>query len=344
MASRIRIAIDCMSGDHGPRSCVPAALKLLNTYTDTDIVLVGKAEEINQFLYSRDYPNLRIENAPDIVAMDEKPVSALRNKPQSSMRIAIDLLKHQKVDAVVSAGNTGALMTMGCAVLRTIPGIERPAICSAIPSGDTYCHLLDLGANVENSAEHLYQFAIMGAALSTAVDDIHNPRVALMNIGAENFKGNEQVQLAAKLIDADRHLNYVGFLEGNDLFSGRADVVVCDGFVGNVALKVCEGTATHIVDVIREKFSGGLFAKCIALFAKPVLKAIYRELNPARYNGASFLGLQGVLVKSHGDSTETSFYRAIVHARSEVENNMLAGIRELIADKLDTSRINTIDN
>ncbi|MEE8059128.1 MAG: phosphate acyltransferase PlsX [Pseudomonadales bacterium] len=331
MTPQIRIAIDCMGGDLGLRASLPAAIKALSQFTDLEIALVGNQQSIEAQLTAADHARLQIVHAPDVVVMTDKPSFALRKKKLSSMRIAIDLLQEGKVDGVVSAGNTGALMAMGCYVLKTLPGIDRPAICSAVPSANGHCYLLDLGANVDSSAEHLHQFAIMGATLSSAVDGIENPRVAVLNIGEEEIKGNEQVKLATKLIAANPQINYIGSIEGAGLFSGSADVIVCDGFVGNVALKVCEGTSSHIADVVQDQFKKNIFSRLAAMTAMPVLKRIYQKLDPQQYNGASFLGLQGVVVKSHGSSTIEGFLYAIAQARSEVNSNMLDMISQRLA-------------
>ena len=331
MASRIRIAIDCMGGDIGLRVSLPAAVKALSLFSDLDLTLVGDQSAIESLLDRADIGRFTIVHAPDVVSMSDKPSVALRKKKHSSMRIAIDLLQRGDIDAVVSAGNTGALMAIGCYVLKTLPGIDRPAICSTVPSANGHCHLLDLGANVDSCAEHLHQFAIMGAALSSAVDGIEKPRIALLNIGAEEIKGNEQVKLAAKLIEADAQLNYVGSVEGDDIFSGVADVIVCDGFVGNVALKVCEGTAAHILTVMKEYSRKNVLTFLASILALPLLKSLYKKLDPRQYNGASFLGLQGVIVKSHGNSTAESFVLAIAQARSEVECNMMSLIDHRLA-------------
>ncbi|WP_101759419.1 phosphate acyltransferase PlsX [Oceanicoccus sp. KOV_DT_Chl] len=330
MASRIRIAIDCMGGDLGLRVSIPAAIQAQSLFPDLDITLVGDESAIASVLGQAN-SSFTILHAPDVVEMSDKPSHALRRKPQSSMRMAIDLLAQSQVDAVVSAGNTGALMAIGCLVLKTLPGIERPAICSALPSPLGHCHLLDLGANVDSSAEQLEQFAIMGAALSSVVDGIDAPRIALLNIGEEAIKGNEQVQQAGKLIDVNAGLNYVGFVEGDALFKGVADVVVADGFVGNVALKVCEGTAFHIADVVKQYFNQSYVSRLAGLIASPVLKRIFHHLDPEQYNGASFLGLQGVVVKSHGASTELGFVNAIARARLEVKSNLIAVLSERLA-------------
>lgn len=332
MASRIRIAIDCMGGDFGLRSTLPAAVKALSRFPDLDLTLVGDADAIDTQLNSVDRSRLVVVHATDIVLMTDKPSVALRKKSQSSMRIAIDLLQQQQVDAVVSAGNTGALMAMGCFVLKTLPGIDRPAICSAVPVAGGHCYLLDLGANVDCSAVQLHQFAIMGAALATAVDGASSPRVALLNIGEEAGKGNEQVRSASALMSADQQLNYRGYIEGDGLFRGGADVVVADGFAGNVALKVCEGTARFIASAVKQQFNRSLITKLVGVLATPILKNIYQQLDAEQYNGASFLGLQGVVVKSHGASTVSGFEAAIARARLEVSGNVQQVIARRVAE------------
>lgn len=333
MASRIRIAIDCMGGDLGLRTSLPAALLAAHRFPNIRITLVGNAADICAHLGDSELAQFDIVHADDIVLMSDKPSVALRKKPQSSMRVAIDLLADAKVDAVVSAGNTGALMAIGCYRLKTLDGIDRPAICSSVPAVNGHCYLLDLGANVDCGAENLYQFAVMGSALATVLDDIPQPRVALLNIGAEQTKGNEQVKNAGSLIEADSTLNYVGHLEGDKLFSSNADVVVCDGFVGNVALKTMEGTASYIADIVEQQFKRTLLTRALALLVAPVLKKIYQQLNPEQYNGASFLGLQGIVVKSHGSSSEQGFVNAIEQARREVSQDLLALIGRRLSKK-----------
>jgi glycerol-3-phosphate acyltransferase PlsX len=312
-----------MGGDLGLRACIPAAVKALSLFTDLDITLVGSERQISLLLETQDHESLSIVDAPDVVTMSDKPTAALKYKKQSSMRMAIDLLQRQQVDAVVSAGNTGALMTMGCMVLKTLPGIIRPAICSALPTTKGHSFLLDLGANVDCSAEHLHQFATMGSVLASAINGEQSPRVALLNIGEESGKGNEQVKLADVLFRTDRRLNYIGFAEADKLFSGNAEVIVADGFTGNIALKSCEGTASYIGEVIQSGFSRSLLSKLAAMAARPVLKTIFQRLDPQQYNGASFLGLNGVVVKAHGNSSAEGFFNAIVQARSEVASDMI---------------------
>ncbi len=323
MASRIRIAVDCMGGDLGLRTCLPAAVKALSFFPDLNITLVGNEQQITSLLETHNHASFSIVHAPDVVTMSDKPTAALKYKKQSSMRVAIDLLQQCQVDAVVSAGNTGALMAMGCLVLKTLPGIDRPAICSSLPTTDGHCFLLDLGANVDCSAEHLHQFATMGSVLASAIGGKKNPRISLLNIGEEAGKGNVQVKLADALFKTDLQLNYIGFTEADRLFDGNADVIVADGFAGNIALKSCEGTASYISGVIRSGFNRSLVSRVAGLIARPVLKTIFQNLDPQQYNGASFLGLNGVVVKSHGNSSAEGFFSAIVQARSEVESDMI---------------------
>ena len=327
MASCIRIAIDMMSGDLGLRASLPAVFQSISDCKHVECVLVGDRLMIEAALSHRLLPSqLTILHAPDIVLMDDRPSHALRHKKNSSMRIAIDLLERNEVDAVVSAGNTGALMAMGCYVLKTMDGIERPAICGALPGPGRQRYLLDLGANVDSSAAQLHQFAQMGAAMCRSIDHIAEPKIGLLNIGAESTKGNEQVKLAAELLLADEGLNYQGFVEADTLFEGDVDVVVCDGFVGNVALKSCEGTAKYISRTIKSILSESVWLRCGAWVASPIFKRISQKLNTQQYNGASFLGLKGVIVKSHGNSSVESFTRAIERAVFEVESGMLQSI------------------
>jgi len=312
-----------MSGDLGLHVTLPAAVKALSSFPDLDITLVGSEQLVRSLLKEGEKDLFSIVHAPDIVTMSDKPAYALKHKKQSSMRMAIDLLQKTQVDAVVSAGNTGALMAMGCYIVKTLPGIDRPAICSAIPTLRGNSFLLDLGANVDSSAEHLHQFATMGSVLASALGAVEKPRVTLLNIGEEAGKGNRQVALADALFEADSQLNYIGFTEASDLFSGNAEVIVADGFVGNIALKSCEGTAFYIGDVIKGVLTRSLINRVIGVIAQPMLKTIFQKLDPQQYNGASFLGLAGVVVKSHGNSSVQGFLNAIAQARSEVASDMV---------------------
>ena len=324
----ITIAIDAMGGDHGPHVTVPAALLALKEHDQLNIVLVGLEDAILAELKSlkaATNPRLRIHHASEVVLMSESPQSALKNKKDSSMRVTINLVKSGEANACVSAGNTGALMATARFVLKTLPGIDRPAIASALPSekGDT--HMLDLGANADCTPEQLLQFAIMGAMLVSCVENKPNPTVGLLNIGSEDIKGNEVVKQTAELLRAS-HLNFYGNVEGDDIFKGTVDVVVCDGFVGNVALKTIEGFAHMTGKFLTQEFKKSWLTKIMALGAMPVLKAFKRRLDPRLYNGASFLGLRGIVVKSHGGADSVAFNHAILVAIEEARSGVLQRI------------------
>jgi glycerol-3-phosphate acyltransferase PlsX len=320
-----------MSGDHGLRVSLPAAIAALETYPDLHLVLVGDVAAIDAAIPAARRSRITTFAAAQIVAMDEKPSHALRHKSDSSMRVALDALARGDADAVVSAGNTGALMAMSVVVLDTLAGIDRPAFCAPVPTRDGHCFLLDLGANIDCSAAQLQQFAWMGSALSATLDGIEAPRVALLNIGAEAIKGNEQVKSAAMLLANDAQVNYVGYVEGDGIFSGAMDVVVCDGFVGNVALKVCEGTARLVRDKIRAAFARTTLSRLLGAVVQPVLGELRNELDPQRYNGAALLGLQGIVVKSHGNSTALSFEQAIGVAVRAAQNDLVGSIRRFLS-------------
>ncbi|WP_339674528.1 phosphate acyltransferase PlsX [uncultured Zhongshania sp.] len=328
MASQLRLAVDAMSGDHGLRSSISASLNALNQNSALHICLVGDEAAIRSALLASNYDSARLSicHSPDVVAMDDLPSKALRYKKQSSMYRALELLRDGNVAGVVSAGNTGALVAMGCIILDRLPGVRRPAICAPVPAKNGYTLMLDLGANIECDAEHLYQFAVMGAALSNALDGRDAPRLALLNVGAELIKGTSVVKEAAELISADSRLNYIGFAEGNDIFSEDIDVMVCDGFTGNVALKVCEGTANFIRGQLKETFMKSLYGRLAALVVKPVLNTFQKDINPERYNGAALLGLNGVVIKSHGGSSVKSFEAAIHQAARAVRGDLTQAI------------------
>lgn len=324
MASVYTIALDAMSGDFGLPVVIPAAKLALQEYDDIALILVGDEEKIKAEFskYGMESNHrLNIYHASQVVKMDDLPALALRNKKDSSMRVAINLVKDGTANAAVSAGNTGALMATARFVLKMLPGIDRPAICTAIPSEFGVSHVLDLGANVDSSAKHLYQFAVMGSELVKAVDNIEFPKVGLLNIGQEAIKGNEQVKAANSLLEV-ADLNYIGYVEGNDIFHKDVDVVVCDGFVGNVALKTTEGLARMISNELKAHFTSNFFSKFAALISLPVIKSFRRKFDPRRYNGASFLGLQGIAIKSHGSADSLSYANAIGIARAEAINNV----------------------
>jgi len=329
----ITVAIDAMGGDHGAHVTVPAALEILRRDSEVNIVLVGLAEVIESELRvcrAEANSRLRIHHAGEVVTMDDPPALALRNKKDSSMRVAINLVKSGEANACVSAGNTGALMAISRFVLKMLPGIERPAIASVLPTLNGHTHVLDLGANVDCSAEHLLQFGIMGAMLVSAVEHKDRPSVGLLNIGEEDIKGNEVVKRAAELLRASG-LNFYGNVEGNDIYKGTTDVVVCDGFVGNVALKASEGLAKMIGELLKQEFKRNLLTKLAGLMATPVMNAFKKRVDPRRYNGASLLGLRGIVVKSHGGADIFAFEHAIEAAVEEVRNGVLRRITEQVS-------------
>ncbi len=326
----ITVAIDAMGGDHGPHVTIPAALKALESDDQLNIVLVGLSDAIEAELKAQKAstsPRLRIHHASEVVTMDESPQSALKNKKDSSMRVAINLVKSGEANACVSAGNTGALMATARFVLKTLPGIDRPAIAGVFPSQKGKTYILDLGANADCTAEQLLQFAVMGSMLVSCVEHKENPTVGLLNIGAEDIKGNDVVKQAGELLRAS-HLNFYGNVEGNDIFKGTTDVVVCDGFVGNVALKTSEGLAQMMGRFLSQEFKRNWLTKLMGLACMPVLKAFKKRLDPRRYNGASLLGLRGIVVKSHGGADSFSYLHAIHTAIEESRNGVLRRITE----------------
>lgn len=319
-----KIAIDAMGGDFGPEVTVAAAKKALNTNSDISLVLVGLQNELEKQVELQGMGSesrLTIHAASEVVEMDESPAIALKKKKDSSMRVSINLVKEAAVDACVSAGNTGALMATGKFVLKTIPGISRPAICTSLPTINGHTHMLDLGANIDCTPEHLLQFAVMGSVLSQSVDDNPSPSIGLLNIGSEAIKGNDIVKQASQLI-SQTSLNYAGFVEGDDIYTGKVDVVVSDGFVGNVSLKTAEGLASMVNTVLKQAFKRNLFTKLAALVALPVLNRVRRTLDPRQYNGASLLGLNGIVIKSHGGADVDSFYNAIRIASIEIDKSV----------------------
>ncbi len=332
MKQSITISLDAMGGDHGPEVVVPAALAMLAKHVHLKLIMVGDIDILTALLDQHrgdTGERLSIRHASEVVAMDELPSQALRGKKDSSMRVAINLVKQGEADACVSAGNTGALMAIARFVLKTLPGIDRPAIISAIPAIGGHTLMLDLGANADCSPEHLFQFAVMGSALANAVYGIENPAVGLLNIGAEEIKGNERVKQAGQLL-AGASLNYIGFVEGNDINCGAVDVVVTDGFVGNVSLKTMEGVARMISTKMRESFSRNLLARLQGLLAMPVLRRIKSQLDPRRYNGASLVGLRRVVIKSHGNVDSIAFANAIGIAMLEVNQQVPERISRLL--------------
>jgi glycerol-3-phosphate acyltransferase PlsX len=329
----ISIALDAMGGDFGLEVTIPAAELALTKYAGLSLHLVGDEAEITsrlERLSSSHRSRCNIVHAPQRVEMDDKPSVALRNRRESSMRFAIDLVKEGQAYAAVSAGNTGALMAIARFVLKTVPGIDRPAICGVMPGINGGTHMLDLGANVDSSSEELFRFAVMGSVLASAIGKKENPTVALLNIGEEEIKGNDRVKQTAALLEASG-LNYFGFVEGDDLFKSKVDVVVCDGFVGNVALKSSEGVARMLTQYARDEFGRNWLTKLCAFVLKPALTAMRNRADPGRYNGASLLGLRGIVVKSHGGADAPSFANAIDVAVVEIENK----VPERISDQIE---------
>ncbi|WP_028113714.1 phosphate acyltransferase PlsX [Ferrimonas kyonanensis] len=329
--THLTLALDTMGGDHGPHVTVPAALQALSVYSDLHLILVGDRPEILSVLrqhHASESVRLQILHADQVVQMGDKPLHALRRLKQSSMRLALDLVANGQANACVSAGNTGALMTMAKVVLKTLPGVDRPALVSALPSMHGQpVYLLDLGANACCDSEALFQFAVMGAVLAEQVAGNPNPRVALLNIGTEEIKGNDQVQQAARLLQSTPHINYTGFVEGDRIFTGDADVIVCDGFVGNVTLKTTEGIARLLMHQIAQSVNQNLVARCLSWLLKGRLKKLFLQMNPDHYNGASLLGLRHIVVKSHGNADEMAYLRAIEEAITEVQRQVPGKIK-----------------
>ena len=324
------IAIDAMGGDFGPRLVVCASVKSLEEHPRLRLVLVGDSAIIESILAQCpqvDYSRLSIQHASESIAMDDLPAQALRTKSDSSMRVALQLVRDRQVQACVSAGNTGALMALAKHILHPLPHIERPAIMTALPTLNGETHLLDLGANVDVSAQQLMQFALMGSA-AVQIQGVANPRVALLNVGREAIKGNQQVKQAAAQLQFMPDINYIGYVEGDGVFRGDADVVVCDGFVGNVLLKSSEGLATMIAARIKQRLGRGPRAWLLAWLAAPLLKVLRSELAPERYNGACLLGVDGVVVKSHGNASQQAFQAAITVAYKAVQEDLSERLRQ----------------
>jgi glycerol-3-phosphate acyltransferase PlsX len=331
-AGLLTVAVDAMSGDHGAEVAVPAALDVLAANPDLRLIIVGRGEIVRPLLGSRtDSARCRFVEATEVVAMDERPQDALRRKKNSSMRVAINLVEQGEATACVSAGNTGALLATARFVLGMIPGIDRPAIVSAVPAVHGHTVMLDLGANPDCSEDHLVQFAVMGSVIAADLHGIDNPRVGLLNVGEEDIKGTEEIKAAHRRLQNTTALNYRGFVEGDDIFSGEVDVVVTDGFTGNVSLKTMEGLARFIGGVMKEEFTRGPLRKIGALAATPALNALKGRLDPRGYNGASMVGLNGVVIKSHGGADRVSFANAVRVAVTEARNGVPAQIQQLLA-------------
>jgi len=320
-----------MSGDLGAEVVVRAAHQALRKNSQLELLLVGDADELQGHVTNiiGDEPRLTIVHASEVVEMSDSPVDAMRKKKDSSMRVAINLVKEGKAAACVSAGNTGALMGTAKFVLKMLPGIDRPAIITELPAKGGSLHMLDLGANTVCSAEHLFQFAVMGSIVTEDITGVENPRVALLNIGAEDSKGHDTIKDAAAMLNASS-LNYVGFIEGNELFSGKADVVVTDGFTGNVALKTMEGTVGLAAHYLKRAFSRNMFARIQAILARPVLRHLAGRMDSRKYNGATLVGLNGIVIKSHGSADSYAFEHAIDTAVVEVRKQVPQQIGNLL--------------
>ena len=334
------IAIDAMGGDFGPHCIVPACLQCLAEIPSLHLALVGQSSVLNDIISAHagvDRSRLSVIEAHEIIGMNERPAQALRSKPCSSMRVALELVRDGRAQACVSAGNTGALMALARHVLKTVPGVDRPAMATAIPTRKGTCLLLDLGANVDSTAEQLYQFAVMGSVAARSLG-VAQPKVALLNVGTEDIKGNQQVKAASILLQQASDINYQGFIEGDGIFRGEADVAVCDGFVGNVLLKSCEGLANLVTQRVEALFSRSLASRLVGVLALPLLRQLSADLRPSRYNGASFLGLQGVVVKSHGSAGKEGFGAAVLHAVQDIQHNLPEQLNKQLAQLQVTGR------
>ena len=330
------LSIDAMGGDHGLDATVPASIEVLRSHPDISLILVGDQAQLSSRVahYGADIKNrLSIQPASQVVEMDENPAFALRKKKDSSMRVAINLVKDGIADACVSSGNTGALMATARFVLRTLPGIDRPAICAALPRSSGYTYVLDLGANVDTPPKILLQFGVMGSQLIDCLDGKKNPSVGLLNIGVEEIKGNNSIKATAELFKSSK-LNYVGFVEADEIYLGDTDLIVCDGVLGNVALKASEGVAQMIMAVMKEEFSRSIMTRGSAVIAQPVLRAIKHRMDHRRYNGASLLGLQGTVVKSHGGADQVAFRHAIEVAVEEATKDLVNHIQDALTENI----------
>ncbi|MBY0545184.1 MAG: phosphate acyltransferase PlsX [Gammaproteobacteria bacterium] len=338
--ANVTIAIDVMGGDHGPSVTIPAALQVAAKHTDVNLILVGQLDRVEQVLKQLAIkalpPTVSLHGASQVVEMDDLPSHAMKHKKDSSMRIALNLVKDGQANACVSAGNTGALMATARFVLKTLPGIERPALITAFPTMKlgTVARMLDLGANVDSSPANLLQFAVMGSVLASAVSGIPSPRIGLLNVGAEEIKGNEQVKETNQLLTHHTGLNYIGYVEGNDLYKGTVDVVVCDGFVGNVALKSSEGIASLILHCLKQGFHKNWYTKLLGLLVMPIMRVVKKHIDPANYNGACLIGLRGIVIKSHGGAGVAAFANAISEALVQARQNIPTLVSEQIAQLL----------
>ena len=336
----LTIALDVMGGDFGPHVTIPAAINILKKYENISLYLVGNTTEIAPLLQNIPASitsRYTIIPSTDDIPMDLAPALALRNFKDSSMRLALNLVQEGRAQACVSAGNTGALMVLARHLLKVLPYIDRPALVSVLPTANNQpVYMLDLGVNVNCDSEALFQFALMGSALAEHVGNIPKPRVALLNVGEEDIKGNDLVKRAAQLLNEHDQLNYIGFIEGNDIFSGKADVIVCDGFTGNIALKTSEGVVDLVISQLTSVANKNIFSKLLSFMVKPLIMNSLKRLKPDQYNGATLLGLPGVVIKSHGNANQVAFEYAIEQAVKELNSNLIDKISaSLDADELD---------
>ena len=332
----LTLALDAMGGDHGPHVTVPAALQALRLYPFLNIIMVGDKTKIDHYLQTAEpqlLSRLELIHTTEVVTMSDRPVHALRNRKNSSMRLAIEMVKEGRAQACVSAGNTGALMAIAKVLLKTLPGVDRPALVSCLPAvSGKPVYLLDLGANVSCDSETLFQFAVMGSVLCEAVEKKSRPTVALLNVGIEEIKGNDQVQQAGQLLQQTPQINYTGFVEGDEIYTGRTDVIVCDGFVGNITLKTSEGIAKLLVHKLKQGLTEGIFVRFLAKLIAPRIQSVLSQMNPDHYNGASLIGLRGIVVKSHGNADETAYLQAMTLAVTEAQRRL----PEMIKDRLES--------
>jgi glycerol-3-phosphate acyltransferase PlsX len=323
-----------MGGDHGPHIIFPAALTALQQTPHLHIIFCGPLVLMSQWL-NKQPPDIQarvtLSDCPETVAMDEAPAHALRHKKNSSMRRILNLVDNNEADACVSGGNTGALLSMANYVLKTLPGIDRPALITLVPTiNNGKVYFLDLGANINCDSEVLFQYAVMGSVLAEQIGNIKQPKVALLNVGSEDIKGNDQVKHTARLLSDSRNINYIGYVEGNDIFSQKADVIVTDGFVGNIALKSWEGLVNFVIQEIKKASQHNWLSKIVAKIAMPLFHGIYLRMKPDQYNGASLIGLRGIVVKSHGNASSEAFLCAIREAIQQVEMQVPDKIKDKI--------------
>jgi glycerol-3-phosphate acyltransferase PlsX len=332
--SRLTLALDIMGGDFGPHIILPAALNSLLENPNLYLILCGPIELLEAW-YDKQTPDIQsrsqLSDCQQVVAMDEAPIAALRNKKDSSMRRMLNLVEQGQADGCVSAGNTGALLAMAYHVLKMLPGVHRPALISLMPTVDSgKVYLLDLGANVDCDSEVLFQYAVMGSVLAELVGKLDKPKVGLLNVGSEQNKGNERVKCTAKMLRESPSINYIGYVEGNDIFSQKADVIVTDGFAGNIALKSCEGLTKLVINEVKKASNQNWLNRILAKIALPLLRNIYLRMNPDQYNGASLIGLRGIVVKSHGNASSEAFLYAIRQAVKEVSMQVPTRIKDKI--------------